>query len=318
MKKVLSMRRVSFFFLAAAVIWAAVSCGKTDKTGKKYLIGFSQSTMIDPWRINMLEQMKDAVEKHSDVVDFIFTDGQNDNMKQISDVEDLFSRGIDLLIISPREAEPLTPVVERVYRSGIPVITLDRNITSESYTCFIGAGNLKIGGQAGNLMIELLGQQGEVIEIEGILGATPTIHRSDGFHKALKKAPGIKIVERQPADYLREPALRIMEDFMQTHPRIDGVYAHNDEMALGALTALRSAGRENVVIIGIDGQKEAFEAIREGWMTATFIYPNGSAEAVGTALKILRGEKVPKHIELKTQQVDRSNVDKFYNPESYF
>jgi ribose transport system substrate-binding protein len=293
-----------------------VSCRKIEK--KKFLIGFSQSTMIDPWRINMLEQMKDAVKKNEDAIDFIFTDGQNDNMKQISDVEDLFSRGIDLLIISPREADPLTPVVERIFREGIPVITLDRNITTDSFTCFIGASNFRIGEEAGKLMASLLKGKGSVIEIEGILGATPTIDRSDGFHSVIDSYPGIQVTGKQPADYLREPALKIMEDFLQSQPQIDGVYAHNDEMALGALAALKGAGREGVIIIGIDGQREAFEAIMAGKMTATFIYPNGSAQAVDTALKILRGEKVPNKIELKTQLVDKANVHLFYNPKSYF
>jgi len=292
------------------------SCKKAEQ--EKFLIGFSQSTMIDPWRINMLEQMKDAVQKHKDSIDFVFTDGQNDNMKQISDVEDLFSKGIDLLIISPREADPLTPVVERVYNAGVPVITLDRNITSDAYTCFIGASNFKIGEAAGKLMASLFEERGQVIEIEGILGATPTIDRSDGFHSIVDYIPGIQVVEKQPADYLREPALKIMEDFLQSHPQIDGIYGHNDEMALGALTALRAAGREGVVVIGIDGQKEAFESIMAGKMTATFIYPNGSAQAVEAAVKILKGVKVPKKIELESQLVDSSNVKLFYNPNSYF
>ncbi len=295
---------------------ALVSCKKAEK--EKHLIGFSQSTMIDPWRINMLEQMKDAVKKHEKEVDFVFTDGQNDNMKQISDVEDLFSRGIDLLIISPREAEPLTSVVGRVYRAGIPVVTLDRNITSDAYTCFIGASNSRIGEQAGRLMVSLLKEGCQVIEIEGILGATPTIDRSDGFHSVVDRYPAIQVVGKQPAHYLREPALRLMEDFLQSRPRIDGVYAHNDEMALGALTALRAAGRQGVQVIGIDGQREAFEAIMAGQMTATFIYPNGSAEAIEVALRILRGERVPKTIELESQMVDASNVHRFYNPKSYF
>ncbi len=314
-KNKLSFKAVAALALLLCSITLS-SCTKAEQ--KKFLIGFSQSTMIDPWRINMLEQMKDAVREHEDMIDFVFTDGQNDNMKQISDVEDLFSRGIDLLIISPREAEPLTPVVERVYNAGVPVITLDRNITSDAYTCFIGASNFKIGQGAGKLMVSLLKERGEVIEIEGILGATPTIDRSDGFHSIVDSIPGIQVVEKQPADYLREPALKIMEDFLQSHPQIDGVYGHNDEMALGALTALRAAGREGAVVIGIDGQKEAFESIIAGRMTATFIYPNGSAQAVEVAIKILKGEKVPKKIELESQLVDASNVKLFYNPNSYF
>ena len=314
-KKILFFNRIFVAFIIVSLI-VFPHCRKAEK--KKFLIGFSQSTMIDPWRINMLEQMKDAVKEHKDVIGFVFTDGQNDNMKQISDVEDLFSKGIDLLIISPREAEPLTSVVERVFEAGVPVITLDRNITSNSYTCFIGASNFKIGEGAGRLIASLLKEAGRVIEMEGILGATPTLDRSDGFHSVIDSFPEIQVIGKQPADYLREPALRIMEDFLQSQPQIDGVYAHNDEMALGALTALKAAGREGVIVIGIDGQKEAFESIMAGKMTATFIYPNGSAQAIEVALKILRGEKVPKKIELESQLVNQSNVHLFYKPDSYF
>lgn len=286
---------------------------------KKWLIGFSQSTMIDPWRINMLKQMEDAVNEHKDEIDFIYTDAKNDNNKQIADVQDLVTRGIDLLIISPREAEPLTPVVSEVYRKGIPVITLDRNITTSDYTCFIGASNLEIGRKAGERMVKELGGKGVVVEIEGILGATPTIERSKGFHEVVDKYKDIKVVVKKPADYLREPARKIMEDALQAHKKIDGVYAHNDEMALGALAAAKAVGRDKgLVIIGIDGQKEAFKAIMRGEMTATYIYPNGSKEAIETALKILKGERVPKHISLPTVEVTKENVEKYYNPNAYF
>ncbi|MBC7328146.1 substrate-binding domain-containing protein [bacterium] len=286
---------------------------------KKWLIGFSQSTMIDPWRINMLKQMQDAVEEHKDEIDFIYTDAKNDNNKQIADVQDLVTRGIDLLIISPREAEPLTPIVSEVYRKGIPVITLDRNITTSDYTCFIGASNLEIGRKAGERMVKELGGKGVVVEIEGILGATPTIERSKGFHEVVDKYKDIKVVLKRPADYLREPARKIMEDALQAFKKIDGVYAHNDEMALGALAAAKAVGKDKgLVIIGIDGQKEAFKAIMRGEMTATYIYPNGSKEAIETALKILKGEKVPKHISLPTVEVTKENVEKYYDPNAYF
>ena len=297
-----------------------VSGGKISAPKKgKWLIGFSQSTMIDPWRINMLKQMQDAVKEHGDEIDFIYTDAKNDNNKQIADVQDLVTRGIDLLIISPREAEPLTPVVAEVYKKGIPVITLDRNITTSDYTCFIGASNLEIGRKAGERMVKELGGKGVVVEIEGILGATPTIERSKGFHEVVDKYKGIKVVLKRPADYLREPARKIMEDALQAYKKIDGVYTHNNEMALGALAAAKVVGRDKgLVIIGIDGQKEAFTAIMRGEMTATYIYPNGSKEAIETALKILKGEKVPKHITLPTVEVTKENVNQYYNPNAYF
>lgn len=308
------------------------SCGKKEEAAapaggregaaagpEKILIGFAQSTMIDPWRINMLKQMQDAVAEHADRVEFIFTDAQNDNLRQIADVEDLQQKGVDVLIISPLEAAPLTPVVSKVYKSGIPVITLDRNITTDDYTCFIGASNVEIGRAAGKLLVEKLGGKGKVVEIEGILGASATIDRHKGFHEVVDQHPGIEIIVDKTGNYLRAEAINVMEDALQAHEQIDAVYAHNDEMALGALKAAKEAGRaEGLIIIGIDGQREAYEAIKRGEMTATFVYPNGSKEAIETAIKIADGQEVPKQIRLQTIQVTAENVDEVYDPDSYF
>jgi len=314
------MKRAFLFVGLVVVVALLSSCAREAPAEKeKILIGFAQSTMIDPWRINMLKQMEDAVVQHADRVDFVYTDAQNDNLRQISDVEDLQQRGVDVLVISPLEAAPLTPVVSKVYNSGTPVITLDRNITTEDYTCFIGASNVEIGEAAGRLLIDKLGEAGKVIEIQGILGASATIDRHTGFHNIVGKYPGIKIIVDKTANYLRTEAIDVMEDALQAQPEIDAVYAHNDEMALGALKAAKEAGRaDGLIIIGIDGQREAYEAIVRGEMTATFVYPNGSAEAIEIALRIADGEQAPKLLRLKTTQVTAENVKDLIDEKSYF
>jgi len=281
-----------------------------EKPVKRFLIGFAQSTFEDPWRIHMNDQLKEAVEKREGIK-LVTADGQNRNDKQIADVQNFITRGVDLLIISPREAAPLTAVVAKAYDRGIPVIVLDRKVKGDKYTCFIGASNLEIGRAAGEYIASLLPDGGMVVEIEGILGATPTQERHQGFREAVKANPKIQVIHDQPGDYKRSPAKRIMDNALQAHKKIDVVYAHNDEMAIGAFLAAKAVGREkDMIFVGIDGQGEAITMIRNGDLHATFVYPNGGYEAIDMAVKVLAGEEAPKNITLETTRITKDE-----NPE---
>jgi len=276
----------------------------------KYVVGFSQCTFEDPWRINMNKEMEEAASAHTDVqIKLVISNGENRNAKQIADVENFGTMGVNFLIISPREAAPLTPAVEKIYDAGIPVIVLDRKILSDKYTVFIGASNLEIGREAGKYIAEKLGGKGNIVEIEGILGATPTQERSQGFHEVIDKYPEIKVVYKQPGDYKRSLARQVMENALQAFGKIDAVYAHNDEMMIGAFLAARVTGREKgMVFVGIDGQKEAVDLIRQGLLSATFVYPNGAKEAIEAGLKIMKGEKVDKDIQLPTIRITKDEA----------
>ncbi len=283
---------------------------------EKQLVVFCQSTNVDPWRQAMNADMEDAAAKYPDIKLEIL-DGKNKNETQLANVEDAVSKGCKVLIISPREAQPLTKAVEEVYAKGIPVILLDRSINSENYTSFIGASNVEIGKMAGEYVARQLKGKGKVVEIQGIAGATPTKDRHSGFQEALKAYPGIKVINQaQYADYLRSKAMPVMEDALQKYKEIDCVYAHNDEMALGALKAAQDAGRaKTIMFVGIDGQREALEAIMAGDMAATFVYPTCSNEAIDLAEKLLAGAKadVPKQVPLKTLALTKENAEKYYD-----
>ncbi len=282
---------------------------KQEKTG--YLIGFSQCTFEDPWRINMNNQMKAAAALHPEIK-LMIANGENRNPKQISDVENFIVRGVDLLIISPREAAPLTPVVEKAFDKGIPVVVLARAIMSEKYTTFIGASNLEIGRAAGKYLLETLPDGAKIIEIAGILGATPTQERSRGFHEIVDPKSEYEVIYNQPGDYKRSPAMQVMQNALQAHRSISTVYAHNDEMAIGAYLAAKAAGREkDILFIGIDGQGEAVKMIRDGLLHATFVYPNGAKEAIEYGLKALKGEQAPKKITLGTTLITQSENLKY-------
>ncbi|BCH21149.1 sugar ABC transporter substrate-binding protein [Mesorhizobium sp. L-8-10] len=298
--------------LAASTVVLALAgiAGAEDKIK----IGFSQGTMESSWRVNMVEGNKNYAAANLPDVELIVTNGENQASKQVSDVESLIAQGVKTLIISPVTAEALTPVVKQAMDAGIPVVTLDRKVNTD-VTLHIGADNVLIGKTAGEFVCKTLDGKGNVIEIQGTAGASATVDRHDAFHEVLaEQCPDVKVVADQVANYVREPAIKFMEDMLQRYKpgEIQLVYAHNDDMALGAVTALEAAGRlGEVKVVGIDGENAAYDAIKAGKMVATFTYHFVAPEGVQYGYKIARGEKLDKEIILPTHQVDATNVDEW-------
>lgn len=280
---------------------------EADKDEIKYLIGMSQCNLGEPWRVVMNNDINAEALKHKDLR-IIFTDAAQDNQRQIKDVEKLLSLGIDLLLISPNEAAPLTPIVDKAYHAGIPVIVIDREIKSENYTMFIGADNKDIGRQAGEFAVECLGKNGgSIIEIQGLPGSIPAIDRSVGFREIIAQYPNIKIVDTIVADWLRDKAEDELSKKLGDYDNIDLVYAHNDPMALGAYRAAQRLGIGDIMYIGIDGlpgQDGGIQMVDDGILKATFIYPTGGKEAVDYAIKILNHEEnIPKRLKLESRRI---------------
>ncbi len=301
-------------FLSGLLVIIVFTAGCSSKSGAKYLIGFSQCNNNEPWRKAMNDAAAAEALKHPDI-DLAFQDAEQKNDLQVNQVRLLVRQGIDLLIISPNEAAPLTPIVEEVYKSGTPVIILDRAILSESYTCFIGANNREIGKQAGEYAVQLLGGKGKVVEIQGLPGSPPAIDRSEGFHDAIANSPEIEIIHNPVADWLKSKAIDQMKIALQAQPHIDLVYGHNDPMALGAYLAAKQVGRETEMkFIGIDALwHEGVQAVIDGQLDATFWYPTCGKEAIEYASKILRGEEVPKIVTLPTKLITKENAQEFQN-----
>jgi ribose transport system substrate-binding protein len=277
---------------------------------EKIKIGFSQGTMNHPWRVAMVEGNKAYAEKNLPDVELIVTDGQNDSSKQVTDVESLMAQGIKVLMISPLTSDALTPVVADAMAAGIKVVTLDRKVNTD-VTVHIGAENKPIGEAAAKFIAGKLGGKGKIIELQGTGGASAVVDRHDGFVDGIKGTE-LEIVAAQNCDFLRENAVKFMEDQLQRFGpgEIQAVYAHNDEMALGAIQALEAVGRLNeVVVVGIDGQNNAFEAVKAGKLAATFVYPFVAPEGMEIAYKVAKGEEVDPVIVLPGKQVDASNVD---------
>ncbi|OQA01658.1 MAG: D-ribose-binding periplasmic protein precursor [Planctomycetes bacterium ADurb.Bin412] len=273
----------------------------SGKTESKWTIGMSQCNLGEPWRGQMNEDVRRAAEAYPELK-VIFKDAQNDTLKQRAQMEEFISADVDLIIISPKEAAPLTPVVAQAYEAGIPVLVLDRRVLGDQYTCFIGADNKQIGENAGKWIVEKLGGKGKVVELKGLMTSTPGQDRHTGFRKAIEGSQ-IEIIFEADMKWLEPEARKEMESALARFDQIDLVYAHNDPGAHGAYLAAQAAGREkDIMFVGIDGlAQEGQVYVQQGILNASFEYPTGGKEAIETALKILNGQTVEKEITLPSR-----------------
>jgi ribose transport system substrate-binding protein len=270
----------------------------------------SQCNLGEPWRVQMNADIKKAAAEHPEL-DVVFKDAQNDTLKQRDHVEEFVAAKVSLIIISPKEAQPLTPPVAAAMDAGIPVIVLDRRVIGDKYTCFIGADNKKIGMAAGRWIVEKLGGKGNLVELKGLMTSTPGQDRHSGFREGIKGSD-LKVLFETDMKWLEPNARKEMESALARFSTINLVYAHNDPGAHGAWLAAKAAGREkDIVFVGIDGlPQEGQIYVKEGILTASFEYPTGGREAVENALKILQGGNVAKEIVLPSRVFTKENVDK--------
>jgi len=323
MRSLISSLSLGALALAMSVGATGLTVAQENPFGPPpWTIGFSQDTMDHPWRAAMVTTAEAQAKQYPDLIEsFVFTDAQGTNEKQIADVEDLIARGVDLIMMSPREAQALVPAVEAIKAAGIPLVVLDREIVGEDYNVFIGGNNLQIGDVLGKYATDKLGTKWNFLEIEGVPGATPTIQRHEGFAEAIVGNADIVRLDAQPANYDLAPAIPIVEDWLTRYKgEFQAIYAHNDPMILGAINVLKEAGYKpgEVFLIGVDGQREAFEAIKDGWLQATAIYATGGALGLDMAVRVLKGEAVPKRIVTETPLITPENVDDFYNADQQY
>ncbi len=304
-------------YLPLLVLAAAMSLSSfAAEPARKFTIGMSQCNLGEPWRVQMNADIKRAAAAHSGLT-VVFKDAQNDTLKQRSQIEEFINSGVDLLIVSPKEAAPLTPPIAAAYKQGIPVIVLDRKVLGTDFTQFIGADNRKIGRSAGEWMVRrLLGLpavkargRARVVELKGLMTSTPGQDRHAGFRDALKGQP-VDVIFDTDMKWLEPEARKEMESALAVHKDIDLVYAHNDPGAHGAYLAAKAAGRQkDILFVGIDAlPQEGQVYVRQNLLAASFEYPTGGAEAIDSALKLLRGETVPKEITLKSRVFTKDNV----------
>ena len=305
----------------AAAPAADAAAPAADAAGQTFLIGMSQANKGEPWRQAMNDQIAAAAAQYPEF-EVVFADAAQDNAQQVADVENFIQQGVDLLIISPNEAAPLTDVVAKAFDGGIPVIVLDRKVNGDKYTMWIGADNVLIGKKAGEFVAQWCKDQGHapcnVIELRGLEGSTPAKERGDGFREGIAGNPDVAIIASQNADWLREKAIPVSQAMFQANPVVHVVYGHNDPMAEAAIISAENANLDlsQIAFIGIDALPTAdggIKSVMDGRLTATYVYPTGGAEAIEFAKAILEGgEAPPNTVVLETEQVTSDNAADLY------
>lgn len=306
------------FMLAASAVGALAVAGiaiaevpKLEQKDK-YKVGFAQTESNNPWRIAQTNSMKAEAEKLG--FQLVYTDAAGSAAKQVADVNSMIAQGVDVIFLAPREEKPLIPAVMAAKKAGIPVILLDRSVdpslakAGEDYLTFIGSNFVEEGKRVAEWLAKNANGKSKIIELEGTTGSSPANDRKKGFDDAIKAAGGFEIVASQTGDFARDKGRQVAEALLQAHPDADVIYAHNDEMAIGAIAALEAAGKvpgKDVLVLSIDGGKEAVQAVVDGKIAAVVeCNPRFGPKAFETMMRYAKGEKIDPLI---------INDDKFYD-----
>ena len=295
-----------------------------------YTVGFAQTDLANPWRVGESESMRAEAERLGYTL--IETDANQDTAKQIADVASLIAQGVDILIFPPRESQALAPSVVQAKEAGIPVILIDRDVDhsiakpGEDYITFIGSDFVDQGRRAAEWLVEATGGEAKIVQLEGTTGADPAIDRKKGFEDYLAGTfkgtptqegahPGMEIIALQTGNFTRDTGREVMQTLLQAHPEVTAVYAHNDEMAIGAIAALQEAGRtpgEDVILVSIDGSNAALDAIVDGTLGASVeSSPFFGPIAFETMHKYIAGEDIPDWVKVEDRFFDKSNAAEF-------
>ncbi|MET4564663.1 ribose ABC transporter substrate-binding protein RbsB [Bacillus subtilis] len=305
MKKAVSVILTLSLFLLTACSLEPPQWAKPSNSGnkKEFTIGLSVSTLNNPFFVSLKKGIEKEAKKRGMKV--IIVDAQNDSSKQTSDVEDLIQQGVDALLINPTDSSAISTAVESANAVGVPVVTIDRSAEQGKVETLVASDNVKGGEMAAAFIADKLGKGAKVAELEGVPGASATRERGSGFHNIADQK--LQVVTKQSADFDRTKGLTVMENLLQGHPDIQAVFAHNDEMALGALEAINSSGKD-ILVIGFDGNKDALSSIKDGKLSATVAQQPELIGKLATeaADDILHGKKVQKTIsaplKLETQK----------------
>lgn len=286
------------------LLFLSVACSRKEAD---YTIAVSQCSE-DDWRAQMNKEILREALFYPGVNIEVYQ-AHDDNVRQIQDIESLIKKKVDLLIVAPNEAEAITPVIEKVYDAGIPVILVDRKINSEKYTAYVGADNYEIGRRAGEYIADRLKGKGRVIEIAGLKGSTPAVERHRGMVEALKAAPDVQVIASVEAGWFQQTAGEVMDSLLDVYPQVDLVFAQNDRMAIGAYEKARQKKRAGqIAFVGVDAVTDGVESVAGGRLDATFIYPTGGDKVMQVAMAILRGEPYQRENILSTALVNRANA----------
>ena len=278
-----------------------------------YKVGFAQTESNNPWRLAQTASMQDEAKKRG--CQLVYTDAASSAAKQVADVNSMIAQGVDFIFLAPREEKPLIPAVMAAKKNGIPVLLIDRYVdpslakAGEDYVAFVGSNFIQEGQRVAEWTIKTTGGKGKIIELEGTIGASPANDRKKGFDDAIKAgAPDMTILASQSGDFARDKGRQVAETLLQAHPDATIIYAHNDEMALGAIAAIEAAGKipgKDILIVSIDGEKDGVQAIVDGKIGAICeCSPHFGPKAFEIMYSYAAGDKIPPVI---------INPDRFYD-----
>jgi ribose transport system substrate-binding protein len=304
----------------ALILVLTASCGRSQPGGR--LVAFSQANNAEPYRATQKALMEQLFAETPDVR-LVISDAQQDNSRQIAQIETFIRQKPAVLIVAPNERAALTAVMGQAIQAGIPVICLERDILQPNYTTYIRMDNRAIGQMAGQFIVDHLKQQfgepsGNVVIIHGLLGVEAQINRDGGAREILDRYPQIHVIADPVADWIQAKAKDRMTEVLRVQSHIDVVYAHNDPMAIGAYLAAKELGREHeMIFVGVDGlggPAGGIKKVLDGVLAATFIYPLGVNEAVAEAKRILLDPayRPEKEITLGSTMVTSANAGALY------
>ncbi|MFL5332901.1 MAG: ABC transporter substrate-binding protein [Geminicoccaceae bacterium] len=283
-----------------------------------YKVGFAQTESNNPWRLAQTASMREEAKKLGNQL--VYTDAAGSAAKQVADVNSMIAQKVDLIFLPPREEKPLVPAIMAAKKAGIPVILIDRNVdqslakAGQDYVTFIGSDFVEEGMRVAEWLTKTVNGQAKIIEIEGTLGSSPANDRKKGFDDYIKSHPGMALLASQSGDFARDKGRQVAETLLQAHPDATVVYAHSDEMALGAIAAIEAAGKvpgKDILVVGIDGEKAALQAIIDGKMGATCeCNPRFGPRAFAVMAQYAAGEKLPPFIKNEDRFFDASNAQK--------
>ena len=313
------MKALTILVIGVALLLAD-GCQKPH--GAQKLVAFSQANNAEPYRAAQKALMERLFRQSPDV-QLVVSDAQQDNSKQIAQIETFIRERPDVLIVAPNERAALSAIMGQAIQAGIPVICLERDISQPNYTTYIRIDNRAIGRMAGQFIVDSLTKhngapRGNVVILRGLLGVEAQINRDGGAREVLSRYPDIHIVADPVADWIQAKAKDRMTEVLRAQPHIDVVYAHNDPMAVGAYLAAKELNREQeMIFIGVDGLGGAAGGIRkvmDGVLAATFVYPLGVQEAVDIANRILHNPayRPVKEMTLDSVMVTRDNASRLY------
>ena len=298
MKKILSLLMVCVLSLSFAT-----GCAKSEASDKKK-VGLIVSTLNNPFFV----KLKEGAEAKADELGYelLIMDSQNDPAKEVSNMEDMTSKGVSIVLLNPVDSDAAIAAIQVANNLDTPVITLDRMSNAGDVVTHIASDNVAGGVMAAEYIIKQLGGEGNIVEFEGSAGSSATRDRGAGFNQGIKEAK-FNVVAKQTADFDRTKGLSVMENILQGKKDIKAVFAHNDEMALGALKALQDANLNDVIVVGFDATDDAVESVKKGEMAATVAQQPEIIGSLGieTMDKVLKGESVDSFIPVELQLIAR-------------